>query len=62
MAAEAEAQFRTDLEELPKNGWSLYGLMQSLEAQGKAGEATTVKQEFEEAWKNADVDLKALGF
>jgi tetratricopeptide (TPR) repeat protein len=62
MAAEAEAQFRTDLEELPKNGWSLYGLMQSLEAQGKAGEATTVKQEFEEAWKNAGVDLKALGF
>lgn len=53
-AAEAEAQFRTDLEELPKNGWSLFGLAQALEAQGKQADADEARVAYEEAWSRAD--------
>jgi len=34
-SAGAEAVYRRDLETYPRNGWALYGLVQSLEAQGK---------------------------
>jgi tetratricopeptide (TPR) repeat protein len=56
-AAEAEAVYRKDLEQYPANGWSLFGLAQALEAQGKSDEATTVRGEFEQAWQGADVVL-----
>jgi tetratricopeptide (TPR) repeat protein len=51
---EAEAAFRNDLQRNPRNGRSLYGLMQSLKAQGKDASARLVEQEFKEAWKQAD--------
>jgi hypothetical protein len=54
-ALEAEAVFRDDLKKNPRNGRSLFGLVQALQAQGKADEATLVHQEFEEAWRTADV-------
>lgn len=57
--AEAERVYRTDLAKFPDNGWSLYGLWQSLEAQGYRTEAAEVKKRFEEAWKYADVKLTA---
>ena len=58
-AAEAEAVYRKDLEQYPANGWSLFGLAQALEAQGKTDEAATVRSEFEQAWQGADVVLTA---
>ncbi len=57
--AEAEEVYREDLARFPKNGWSLFGLAQSLKAQGKADEAAATEQEFEKAWTGADVKLTA---
>jgi tetratricopeptide (TPR) repeat protein len=57
-AAEAEAVFRADLEQYPRNPRSLFGLAKSLEAQGKISETEWVRKEFEAAWKNADGTLE----
>jgi tetratricopeptide (TPR) repeat protein len=52
-AAEAEAVFRKDLEINPRNGRSLYGLLESLKVQGKFVGVEWVKKEFDDAWKHA---------
>jgi tetratricopeptide (TPR) repeat protein len=57
--AEAEAVYREDLRRNPGNGWSLFGLAQSLRAQGKAREADTTDAKFRAAWQHADVKLTA---
>ena len=57
-AAEAEKVFREDLERNPRNGRSLFGLRESLKAEGKAEDAEAVDQQFKSAWKNADSQLK----
>jgi hypothetical protein len=57
--AEAEAVYRKDLAQYPKNGWSLFGLQQSLAAQKKTAEARWAERGFTEAWKAADVKLAA---
>ena len=57
--AEAEAVYRKELEKFPDNGWSLFGLYQSLEAQGKAAAAEEALQQFRKAWQLADVDITA---
>src|SRR6186713_2386448 len=57
--AEAEAVYLEDLKRFRENGWSLFGLTQSLEAQQKATEALTAKQRFEKAWARADVQLSS---
>jgi len=62
MFAPAEAVYRRDLERNPENGWSLYGLMQSLQAQKKTAEAAAVEQRFKQAWGRADVTLPASRF
>ena len=54
---EAELVYRDDLETAPHNGWSLFGLAQSLRAQGKVEESQGIQTQFEEAWKYADVTL-----
>jgi tetratricopeptide (TPR) repeat protein len=59
---EAEAVYRKDLEQYRLNGWSLYGLMTALEAQGKSDEAAEVQAQFEEAWQYADVELSSSRF
>jgi tetratricopeptide (TPR) repeat protein len=56
---EAEAVYREDLRRNPENGWSLFGLMASLDAQGREAEAADVEARFEKAWVNADVELVA---
>jgi tetratricopeptide (TPR) repeat protein len=61
-AAEAEAVYRKDLEQYPKNGWSLFGLAQSLRAQDKAQEAQWAETGFANAWAKADVKLVASRF
>jgi len=58
-AAEAEQIYRKDLDKFPNNGWSIYGLWQSLKAQNKTGEAADVEKRFEKAWKHADLELTA---
>jgi len=60
--AEAERVYREDLERFPRNGWSLFGLAQSLERQGKTAEARRVRAMFDEAWKIADVKLTGSRF
>jgi tetratricopeptide (TPR) repeat protein len=57
--AEAENVYREELRRNPGNGWSLFGLAQSLRAQGKRDEAAKVQSEFATAWSNADVRLTA---
>jgi hypothetical protein len=56
--AEAEAVFRADLGKNPRSGRSLFGLLESLKAQGKTYPAQFVQREFETAWRNADTQLK----
>lgn len=58
--AEAEVAYREDLRRFPANGWGLFGLAQSLEAQGKS--ADSVKAEFRTAWKDADIVLTGSRF
>ena len=58
-AAEAEAVFRRDLRWHQNNGWSLFGLTQALEAQGKSAEAASTREAWTKVWANADVSLSA---
>jgi tetratricopeptide (TPR) repeat protein len=59
---DAEAVYERDLKRWPENGWSLYGLLQSLRAQGKTREAALVERRFLKAWARADVVLSASRF
>ena len=61
-AAEAEAIYWQDLERNRENGWSLFGLMESLRAQGKEEQAAAVEKRFRKAWKRSDVTLTASRF
>jgi tetratricopeptide (TPR) repeat protein len=61
-AAEAEAVYREDLRWNPENGWSLFGLAQSLRAQGKTAAAAAVDARFRRAWARADVQLTSSRF
>lgn len=56
-AAQAEAVYRRDLEEYPLNGWSMFGLIQALDAQGKSSAAASYRVKFDEIWAMADVEL-----
>ncbi len=58
----AEAAFREDLGRWPENGWSLFGLLQSLRAQGRIDEAERVQRRFLRAWARADVVLTSPTF
>src|SRR5690606_33701062 len=48
--AEAEKVYLEGLEEMPENGWALYGLYQSLSFQNRFKEAEEVKKRFDEEW------------
>lgn len=54
---EAEAVYRKDLQDYPRNGWSAYGLILALEAQGQLVEAEAARAAFETMWMNADIEL-----
>jgi tetratricopeptide (TPR) repeat protein len=54
---EAEERYREDLVRFPANGWSLIGLANALEAQGRKAEAEEVREEFRTAWSAADIQL-----
>ena len=61
-ASDAEAVYREDLRQYPKNGWSLLGLSQSLSAQGESEMAAWAQKGFEAAWARADVELTRSTF
>jgi hypothetical protein len=61
-AAEAEVVFWEDLRRNPENGWALSGLVQALEAQGKADAAALARARLAKAWARADVTLTAARF
>jgi tetratricopeptide (TPR) repeat protein len=58
-AGEAEAVYREDLRRYPNQGWSLFGLARSLEAQGRRADARWAETGFRNAWRRADVELTA---
>jgi tetratricopeptide (TPR) repeat protein len=61
-AVEAERVYRRDMTWNRNDGWALFGLWQSLEAQGKTEEAQAVYADFQGAWKEADVELSRSRF
>ncbi len=58
--AQAEMVYLDNLKHYPRNGWALYGLKQSLQAQDK--DFSEIQSEFDRAWQNADVSLTASRF
>ncbi len=52
---QAEKAFREDLARYPNNGWSLHGLAEALNAQGRTKEGAVVEARFRKAWSRADV-------
>lgn len=61
-AEEAEKVYQEDLKRLPENGWSLFGLLQSLRMRGDSRAATAVQKHLSEAWRDADVTLTGSRF
>jgi tetratricopeptide (TPR) repeat protein len=61
-ASDAESVYREDLKKNPGNGWALYGLGESLKAQGKSAEAAQSAQQLAAAWKRADITLTASAY
>ncbi len=61
-AAEAETVYWEDLRRNKESGWSLFGLMQALKAQGKNDDAALVEARFRKAWAAADVKLSSSRF
>lgn len=59
-SVQAQMLYLDNLKRYPKNGWALYGLKQSLQAQGKDFNST--QREFDKAWQHADVDLTGSTF
>ncbi len=60
--AEAEREYRLELDRFPENGWSLFGLAAALDAQGRTEDAQAVRVRFRSAWSHADVELTASRF
>lgn len=58
--AEAEKVYKEELEDHPNNGWSLYGLLKAMEAQGKS--TTDVKKSFDESWARSDIWIRSSVF
>ncbi len=59
---EAEAVYWQDLKKNRENGYALFGLWKSLEAQGRAEDAAAAEQRFRAAWSDADVTLSSSRF
>ena len=56
--AEAEQVYRDDLARLPENGWSLFGLAESLRKQKKnADEIAQTQTKFKKVWAKADLTI-----
>jgi predicted Zn-dependent protease len=56
--AEAEQVYRDDLARLPDNGWSLFGLAESLREQKKNDdEVASLNAKFQKTWAKADTKI-----
>ncbi|HEY7095969.1 MAG TPA: hypothetical protein VH437_04545 [Terriglobales bacterium] len=53
-AGEAELVFREGLRRAPRNPHLLFGLLKSLEVQGKSSDASWVQREFAASWRGGD--------
>jgi tetratricopeptide (TPR) repeat protein len=62
MFPEAEQVYREDLRRNPGNGWAIYGLTQTLRAEGRTADADLAEQDFRRAWANADFTLARSAF
>jgi len=60
--AEAEVVYWQDLKRYRDNGYSLYGLWQSLKAQGRGTEAAKLMTSYNQAWAHADRSLSSSRF
>ena len=58
--SEAEEVYREELEDHPNNGWSLFGLLEAMKAQGK--ELSEVNSSFQESWARSDTWLRSSRF
>ena len=58
-SADAERSYREELARHRENGWSLFGLQQSLLAQQRSEDAAAVGQRLTTAWADADIQLTA---
>lgn len=56
-AKASEHVFRDDLSRNPRSGRSLFGLAESLKAQGDVSDAAWVRRSFDEAWQHADTQI-----
>jgi tetratricopeptide (TPR) repeat protein len=59
---EAESVYWQDLKKNRENGYALFGLVKSYEAQGRAEDASAAKERFHAAWSDADVTLTSSRF
>jgi tetratricopeptide (TPR) repeat protein len=48
--ADAEVVFKKSLEQYPRNGWALFGLMKAQQAQGNTAAAEETEKRFRQAW------------
>ena len=60
-AKAAEQVFRDGIAQTPRNGRMLFGLAESLKAQGRMDAAALVEREAKTAWRRADVGLAVAG-
>ena len=58
--ADAEQVYRDELEDHPNNGWSYFGLLQALEAQGKKDPA--LEEAFHKSWARSDTWIRGSRF
>ncbi len=61
-AKEAEVVYTQDLKKNRNNGFALFGVWKSLEAQGRAADATAAEKRFRAVWSVADVQLASSRF
>ena len=57
---DAEKVYRDEIADHPHNGWSLFGLKMSIEAQGRT--ETSVDGDLERSWARSDTWLRASRF
>ncbi len=59
---EATAVYRADLERLPENGWSLYGLARCFKLAKQPAQSAAVEARFRRVWRKADLPLTSSCF
>ena len=59
---EAEVVYAADLRKNPENGYSLFGLSEALERQGRVKDAQAFSERFSRSWANASHTLTSSRF